>query len=429
MDIIFKKNNKIYRKVNNIEESEKNIEFFDNLGLFDGEIVRTKIYDKKEELLEHELINPIIHSGEFTTSMAYDVTACALDLALKLVDYKLYSYDLLPHNYTYYKGKWLLYDFESFQHQPKNIKTQIRGMFKIIFSSFELLKLLERKDLKQYFLNRISHFYLLKMIDNKNWFLWCICQYYCLLLHKLGLYKKAYKYLESYFQKYEQKYIREIYSPAAIDKNLFEYVEEILEKNNTCSVFGLGESSANWAVFSNTDLNKFIYLDDYSICDKFYNYIYCNNIDTVSTAVIYPFMQDKEININYAYRGVYDYFAKERFASDAVVILNSNELYENNVFSVTDFIKNIVDFSNNLYIHSFNKITEYELAQTAKIEIEKYFNNVEYKELENDIVLVAQNKKSALKDYGEKEQYTNNNRGMYAKEQSLEIIKILKNKG
>ena len=43
MDIIYKKNNKIYRKIKNIEDAQKIIDVFQSLNLFNGDIVKTKI--------------------------------------------------------------------------------------------------------------------------------------------------------------------------------------------------------------------------------------------------------------------------------------------------------------------------------------------------------------------------------------------------
>lgn len=100
--------------------------------------------------------------------MALDVTKIAINTAIDLIDSGLYSYDLMPHNYTYHNGEWLLYDFGAIELISKRTKTQTRSMFKISFSSFELLNLVSRKNLKHYFLNRISHLDLLKMINVKN---------------------------------------------------------------------------------------------------------------------------------------------------------------------------------------------------------------------------------------------------------------------
>ena len=421
------KNKKIYRKAENINDSLKIMSVLEKHNYFKNKVVETCISTEEENTLEHKYISPIIHSGEYTTSMAYDVTKCALDMAIELIDDKIFSFDLLPHNFTYHNGEWLLYDFGSFETHPKNVKTQLRGTFKITFSSFELLKKLDRKAIKHCFLNRINHFYLFKMISHKNWFLWCLTQYYCLLLYKLRLYKKSYLQLQKYFNKYEKAYKRETYNFTTTnqEKDLYKYIDEILNQNNIKTTFGLGEKSAQWASNSQNNSTKFIYLDNYDICDKYYNFIYKNNHKNISTAVIYPFMQDKEINENLTYRGIYDYFAKERYNAQAVVILNSDELYLSKDFQVDKFAEHIAEFSTYLYFHAFAKENEQDLAQKIKNEVEKYFNNVNLIEKNEKIILVATSKKYPPKDYSNLKQYINNNRGPEAKQQSLEIINII----
>ena len=53
----------------------------EQLGNLKDNIVDTKILSKKKGILEHSFINPIIHSGEYTESMLYDVTSLTFDLA------------------------------------------------------------------------------------------------------------------------------------------------------------------------------------------------------------------------------------------------------------------------------------------------------------------------------------------------------------
>ena len=138
-------------------------------------------------------------------------------------------------------------------------------------------------------------------------------------------------------------------------------------------------------------------------------------------------MQDKEIKQNYAYRGIYDYFAKERFNSEAVVLLNNDELYTNKTFDTENFCRNIVEFSTQLYIHSFDINTEVDLAKQIQLEMQKYYNYITIIEQNNHLILIAKDKKQPLTDYSNLKQYTNNNRGEESKSQSIEIIEILKN--
>ena len=428
MEIIIK-DKKVYRRVDNIENFKKLIAVFEAQNLLGNEIVETKIIDVEKNLLEHPFINPIIHSGEFTTSMAYDIMKCALNMAINLVDLGIFAFDLFPHQYTYIDGQWFLYDFDAFNIHPKNIKTQVRGTYKIVFSSFELLKILTRAEMKHCFLNRITNSTFYKMVDFKNWILWFLKQTYCMFLFNLGLYQQTYKQLKKYFKEYDDKHSRKLYSFSVTDEELgiYSQIDDILTSQNIKNTFLLGEKSAQWAIKSMSDIKKFVYLDDYDLCDEYYNFIYQNNYKEISTAVIYPFMQDKEINLKYSYRGVYDYFAKERFYADAVLILNSNELYMNREFDVKEFCNNIVEFSTKLYIHKFNKNTEFELAQKIQTEMHKYYYNVEFIETANSLILIGKDKQLPLRDYSSLPKYLNGNRGAEAKQQSCELLKILKN--
>ena len=81
MKIIIK-DKKVYRKVNNIESFRKLISVFEAQNLLGSEIVDTKIIDIEKNLLEHPFINPIIHSGEFTISMAYDIMNNAFNVII-----------------------------------------------------------------------------------------------------------------------------------------------------------------------------------------------------------------------------------------------------------------------------------------------------------------------------------------------------------
>lgn len=427
MEIIIK-DKKVYRRVDNIENFKKLIAFFEAQSLLGNEIVDTKIIDVEKNLLEHPFINQIIHSGEFTTSMAYDIMKNAFNMAINLVDYKVYAFDLFPHQYTYLDGQWFLYDFDAFNIHPKNIKTQVRGTYKIVFSSFELLKKIARKDMKRCFLNRIRNSVFFQMVDFNDWLIWFFKQTYCLLLFNLGLYKQTYKQLKKYFEEYENKHSRKLYSFSATDEELeiYSQIDDILKSQNIKNTFLLGEKSAQWAIKSMSDTKKFVYLNDYDLCDEYYNFIYQNNYKEISTAVIYPFMQDKEINLKYSYRGVYDYFAKERFNSEAVIILNTDEFYTNQEFNIEEFCNNIVEFSTKLYIHKFNKNTEFELAQKIQTEMHKYYYNVEVIENEKSLILIGKDKQLPLRDYSSLPKYLNGNRGAEAKQQSFELLEALK---
>lgn len=416
---------KVLREVENIANSEKIISILSNKNYFDSKIVPTKVHSQRKNFLEHAKISPIIHSGEYTTSMALDVTKVAINTAIDLIDSGLYSYDLMPHNYTYHNGEWLLYDFGAIELISKRTKTQTRSMFKISFSSFELLNLVSRKNLKHYFLNRISHLDLLKMINVKNWIIWSINLTLNLILCKLKLHKQSYIRLLKILNTYEKQFKREYYdyTPSENDKILHEKINNIISQHNIRSIFGLGEKTAQWALESKSDIKKFVYLDDYETCDKFYNYIYKNNRVEISTSVIYPFMQDDSIDENHKYRGIYDYFAQERYCADATLILDIDEITNNTIFDLNEFCSNITEFAQELLVIKLSpeKVSKFET------ELKKYFNKITKVECGEYFILVAENKLKKSKDYSKLPKYENENRGKDAKSHSKEIIKIIKN--
>ena len=345
-DAVFKKDGKIYRYVYDIKPIEKIIKIFEQNNIFSNQIVGTTIVDKTKNLLEHEYISPIIHSGEFTTSMALDVTKLSIDMTLNLMNLGVFTFDLLPHQYTYTNGKWLMYDFDSFELAPIHLKAEFRSIFKVSFSSFELLKLLSRKQLKHLFLNRINHSYLAKMLPFFSYLKWVINLECCLLLNNLKLHKLAVILMKKYFENYTKNIERKTYNYKLTqnDKTLYNQIDKILATENINSIFAIGEKSAQWSINSKNKTPKFVYIDDYDICDGFYNYISKNKYNNISTAVIYPFMQDEEIPQNTNYRGIYDYFAQERYNAQAVIILNSNQLLTD-TSDIKNFCQNIMEFS------------------------------------------------------------------------------------
>ena len=210
------------------------------------------------------------------------------------------------------------------------------------------------------------------------------------------------------------------------EKYLYNIIDKILDENDTKTVFGTGEETAKWSFYSTQSAQKFIYIDEYDTCDKFYNLIHKNQKANILTAVVYPFMQDNEIPTTYRYRGLYDYFAKQRYKANAIVILNTNEFYENAKFDTNEFCQNIIEFSEKIYIHKFDKIKEYDLAQYIKKEMINYFKDVELTEYDSSLILIAKNKITNLKDYSNYKQYENFNRGPEAKQHSEQLIKIIK---
>ena len=274
-------------------------------------IIETELYSEKKIILKHRKIRHIIHSEEYTTSMAYDVTETAINIALDLIQYGIYANDLLPHNFTFENGKWILYDFCSFGYNKKGFKTQIRGLYNISFSAFELLKFVNRSYLKYYFLTRIKFSRLYKMIP-------FLSLKFAMSLFLLKRPDICLKYIKNVFNSYKKNQNKKIYDFTIDDKNkqIYNYVDNIISE---CSdIFCIGCFSGDWAVFSNKNIQRCVYIADYDKCDEYYNYITQNNISNISTGVLQPLTEDDKIDDNIQYRALYDSFTMERFVSDAV---------------------------------------------------------------------------------------------------------------
>lgn len=410
--------NRVFRYVDNIDDARKIIEVCEN-NLGNG-IVGTKVFSEEEKILEHEYISPIIHSGEYTESMAYDVTEIAINTALSMVDYGIYSFDLLPHNYTYNNGKWILYDFGAFETTPKNVKTQVRGCFKICFSAFELSKIIERKHLKHYYLNRIKTTALSKMIPVWRFASLELKSLVCKLLYSFGFYKQAYVLLKKILESYKKNFVRKVYEP----KNFASVytLDGILYQNAIYTSFIAGQNAVNYAAASKNDVKKFVYIEDYSLCDEFYNYIYQNGRAEISTAVLYPMVQDEEIPQEYHYRALYDSSAQERFESEAVVITNYSEFFDID----EDFLlKNLSRFGSKLMVLGFS--CKDEKYRTISKKITTYYEFCECIESGDYIFLVGKNRiehERILCTCGK--EYTNNNRRECEVLHSEKILEILK---
>lgn len=426
-DFLIIEDGKVFRRSSDLESARKIIDVLDLTE--DNRVVKTKVSLEKDGFLEHEYIFPVIYSGEYTTSMAYDVLDVILNMSTTYLDKGLYMCDALPHNYTYNKGRWVLYDFGAFELSSRNVKTLIRNVFKIAISSFELLKMLPRKDLKHYFLNRVSHTSFAKMVSLKTFMSFLLKSELCLFLSKLNLNKYSYLLAKYYFKKYVVNYKKEYFLPTNLDeeeKESFDLVDNFLQNVASKTVFAIGEISAKWAVVSILDCEKFVYLDDYDFCDKYYNYIYINGFKTVSTAVVYPFFDDENIPEDLTYRGIYDSFARERFCSDAVVVFDISELVCSNSFDIKNYIKHISGFAKKSIFLGFDKLNEQDIFAMAKQELSKYFDEITVLETKEKLILSSNNKKDIL--YPKVEKYRNANRSYLANAHSEKIIEILKNR-
>ena len=400
------KNNKLLRTIPNIDEIEKIIEVINKKGLFGKSVVNTKVFSKEKNIIEHEYLNYIIHSGEYTESMGYDVQKYSLELALDFIKEKIYGWDLLPHNFTYKNGTWFLYDFDSFSINPERIITQMRGFFKISFSNFEVQRLLTRSEMSYFYLTRMRIEDIIQLIPLNRWIYLYWNMFRCQRLLNKKKYKEVYKFLLELFEKYTKDYKKELYeySLNKEEEILFERITK--EVANSKNAFCVGETAAKWAIQheqNNDETEKFAYIDDYLICDKYYNYIYKNGYKNLSTAVLYPLVDDENIEQTIKYRALYDSYAQFRFYSDCVISLDNNDI---------DALKN---FTNNLLI------VKSELDITEKLK--EHFDCIT--KIEN--IFIAKNKKDKTRPTPNKP-YEDGNRGPDAHRQTWELLKIIKQK-
>ena len=417
-------NNRVLRVVDDIKDTQKILDAINNIGELKTNIVPTKVVKAEENTIEHQYIPRIINSGELTESMTYDVNEISLKLLFAMFKEGIYSFDLLPHNFTYYQGKWILFDFGAFETNPKKVKTQLRNGFKISISAYELLKIVNRSELKHYFLNRIKNSDLKKMLPFKTWLNIFLknraCQFFC----GLKKYDKAYELLNDYLKSYSEQYIPSFDFPIENQPELFDCIDSILRQYKIETTFGVGLDFANWALHTRLDCDNFVYLDDYGICDKFYNHIYKEQCNNISTAVVYPLLQDDEISNNLNYRGLYDSYAQERFVSDAIVISNIDEFVKNTEFSYKRFCQNIRGFAKKLVLIRTDQLEETkflykELNEVCTNVIETNYGNFKF--------IIAHVNGAKEFEVSPSSLYQNDNRMTLANEHSKEIIKILNN--
>lgn len=400
------KNNKLLRTVPNIDEIEKIIKVIDKKGLFDSSVVNTKVFSKEENIIEHEYLNYIIHSGEYTESMGYDVEKYSLELALDFIKEEVYGWDLLPHNFTYKNGKWFLYDFDSFSLNPERIITQMRGFFKIAFSNFEVQRLLTRTEMSYFYLTRMRIEDIIQLIPLNRWIYLYWNMFRCQRLLNAKKYEEVYKFLLKQFEKYTQNYKKEYYEYSLKNKEekLFEIINEEIKESKT--IFCVGEVASKWAIQNeqkNYNIEKFAYIDDYVTCDKYYNYIHKNGYKNLSTAVLYPLVDDEDIDKTINYRALYDSYAQFRFYSDCVISLDNDNI---------EVLKN---FTNNILVVK----SEQDISEKLK----EHFDNIT--KIEN--IYIAKNKKDKTKPTPNK-LYEDGNRGPDAHRQTWELLKIIKQK-
>ena len=199
-------------------------------------------------------------------------------------------------------------------------------------------------------------------------------------------------------------------------------LDGILFQNAIYTSFIAGKNSVDYAAASGNNAKKFVYIEDYSLCDEFYNYIYRNGRAEISTAVLYPMVQDEEIPQEYHYRALYDSFAQERFESDAVVITNYSEFFD---IDEDVLLKNLSRFGSKLMVLGFS--CKDEKYRNISEKITTYYKSCECIESDDGVFLVGKNRidcERKLCICGK--EYTNNNRRECEVLHSEKILEILK---
>lgn len=407
-----------------IIDYEKMLAVINNNEFLKKIIVETQINSKEKSTLKHRKIKHIIHSSEFTESMALDVTKTAIDLSLELLNYGIYANDLLAHNFTLENGKWILYDFCSFSYNPDGLKTQIRGTFNISFAAFELMKIIKRNKLKHYFLNRIKYSRLIKMISFPNWLKWYINMKFILMLVSLKQHKQALMLMKKLYEGYNKQYKRTVYNfiLKTENKKIYDYIEKLVSENT--DVLCLGQFMGDWALYSNTPVSKIFYTDNYTLCDEYYNYLIKNEIKNISTAVFQPLSADEKLNDNIKYRALYDDFTKNRLAS-SFVLIDFDEVYDTKYKTLSEFCCIISGYAKDCVVIKLRK--DKLLAGRIQDEMRKYFEYTDCMDAGIYYILVekvniSSGKLKNIKYYG------NDNRSKDAKKQCNAILDIIKQK-
>ena len=405
------KNGKLLRNVEDVSVIKKLINLLSKKGYIGSHVIDTTVYSEEEKLVEHEILKYIIHSGEYTESMAYDVNELSLNMAIDMCGEGVYAYDLLPHNFTFHNGKWFLYDFDSFQFNPTKSITQIRGFFKIIFSNYEILRLISRDKLKHYYLTRYRIEDILHIIPFHRWLYLFFNQSICNFLYFIGFHKLTYFYLHNLFRKYSGNYQKKYYEYK--ENEQYHLLNDLLKNHRVSTAFCVGNESANYAInneLSSLKIQKLVYIDDYNICDEYYNYIVKNEFENIIPAVLYPLVNDNEINADYKYRALYDTYAQERFYSDCVIAL---EIEDDNK---KELLKNLSIFTSNMLILSSDKYSQEDIDYLKTL-----FNDVQIQ----CSFIIAKDKINNVVPVSSKP-YKDGNRGPFAIRQSRMVKGLIK---
>ncbi len=417
-DSVYIQDGKVFRIVEDILQSEKIIDILERNNFFNGKVVGTLVHSKNEKILEHEFISGISHSEEYTESMAYDIAQIGIDMAIKLLKYGIYSFDLLPHNFSFVNGKWILIDFEALSLSSKKVRAMIRGYFKILFSFFEITKIVQRKELKHCYLNRIKVNDLRKIIPFKEWFIYFIRLNFAILLVDFKLYKFAYLYIEKILKTYSDKFKKNTFNSdiTVKEQNLYNYINSLTAENQPKNIMAIGISASKWAVNSYVNNSvKFIFADDYKIADEMYNTIRLNKIKKTSIAQLCPLTKENEIPVNYRYRALYDPYTKERFSYECAIFIDEIPAEQN----LNEFLDNLSSYASKILI-----INSAQFSKEKFDKLSKLYKEVKF--IANNNLIAACNRIYEGFNSAENTKYENYNRGTNAKLQTQEIIDIIK---
>jgi hypothetical protein len=151
-------------------------------------------------------------------------------------------------------------------------------------------------------------------------------------------------------------------------------------------------------------------MDDYKLCDEYYNFVVKNEFKNIIPAVLYPLVNDEEISISYKYRALYDTYAQERFYSDCVVVLdvvNSDK---------QELLKTLSMFSSKVLVLSSKLLNQEDVhyLKTLYCEVDVVSSFVIAKGKINDIIPISN------------KPYKDGNRGPDARRQSRMVKELIK---
>ena len=71
---VFIQDGRVFRTVSSLDDAMKIIEILSDKKMLGASVVDTKVVSIEDKLLEHKMLTPVVCSGEYTLSMAFDIT-------------------------------------------------------------------------------------------------------------------------------------------------------------------------------------------------------------------------------------------------------------------------------------------------------------------------------------------------------------------